>query len=254
MARKKQEECKSVPAWLTSFSDLMSLLLTFFILLYSMSTLDITKAMKFLSYFQGEKAKSFKQVSVVKPIQIYTTDLAKKIKKILRRLLPISGYQIVITKNYVMIRLFNRILFKENSLELTPQAKKALDQIAQVIKNLKGNYQVVVEGHTSKGEPTVPLPGIQDSWDLSIRRATAVVRYLTSRGVDPSKLEAVGYDTTRPLYTWNNPILQARNRRVEIYIKVAVPKEEKEKKVEFKKKEKLPGKGSEKGSISSEKR
>jgi len=243
MARKKQEECKSVPAWLTSFSDLMSLLLTFFILLYSMSTLDITKAMKFLSYFQGEKAKAFKQVSVVKPIQIYTTDLAKKIKKILKRILPISGYQIVVTKNYVMVRLFNRILFKENSLELTPQAKKALNRIAEVIKGLKGNYQVVVEGHTSKGEPSVPMPNIQDSWDLSIRRATAVVRYLVSRGVDPSKLEAVGYDTTRPLYTWNNPILQARNRRVEIYIKVAVPKEEKENKIEMKREEKLPGKG-----------
>ena len=97
----------------------------------------------------------------------------------------------------------------------------------------------------------MPLPDIQDSWDLSIRRATAVVRYLVSRGVDPSKLEAVGYDTTRPLYTWNNPILQARNRRVEIYIKVAVPKEEKEKRVEVKKEEKLPQKGS---SVSSERR
>ncbi len=251
MARKKKEECKSVPAWLTSFSDLMSLLLTFFILLYSMSTLDITKAIKFLSYFQGEKAKSFEQISVVKPIQIYTTDLAKKIKKILKQILPISGYQIVVTENYVMIRLFNRVLFKENSLELTPQAKRALNRIAEVIKNLKGNYQVVVEGHTSKGEPSMPLPDIQDSWDLSIRRATAVVRYLVSRGVDPSKLEAVGYDTTRPLYTWNNPILQARNRRVEIYIKVAVPKEEKEKRVEVKKEEKLPQKGS---SVSSKRR
>lgn len=251
MARKKQEECKSVPAWLTSFSDLMSLLLTFFILLYSMSTLDITKAMKFLSYFQGEKAKSFEQVSIVKPIRIYTTDLAKKIKKLIKRILPVSGYQIVVTENYVMIRLFNRILFKENSLELTPEAKKALDEIAKVIKRLQGNYRVVVEGHTSKGEPSVPMPDIQDSWDLSIRRATAVVRYLVSRGVDPSKLEAVGYDTTRPLYTWNNPILQARNRRVEIYIKVAVPKEEKEKKVEIKRKEKLPGKGQ--GKVNSEK-
>jgi chemotaxis protein MotB len=44
----------------------------------------------------------------------------------------------------------------------------------------------------------------------------------------------------KPLYTWNNPILQARNRRVEIYIEVATPKEEKEKKVELKREEKLP--------------
>ena len=253
MARKKKEECKSVPAWLTSFSDLMSLLLTFFILLYSMSTLDITKAIKFLSYFQGEKAKTFEQISIVKPVQIYTTDLAKKIKKLIKRILPVSGYQIVVTENYVMIRLFNRVLFKENSLQLTPQAKKALDQIAEVIKSLQGNYQVMVEGHTSKGEPSVPMADVQDSWDLSIRRATAVVRYLASKGVDPSKLEAVGYDTMRPLYTWNNPILQARNRRVEIYIRVAVPKEEREKKVEIKREEKLPGESGQK-KANSEKR
>jgi len=237
MARKKKEECKSVPAWLTSFSDLMSLLLTFFILLYSMSTLDITKAMKFLSYFQGEKAKSFK-ISIVKPIKIYTTDVAKKIKKILKRMLPIYGYQIVVTKNYVMVRLFNKVLFKEDSFTLTPQAKKALNEIAKVITSLP-DCQIKVVGHTSEGEPTHPIPGIQDSWDLSIRRATAVVKYLVSKGVPPDKIEAVGYDYTRPLYTWRNPILQARNRRVEIYINVMQPRKE-EGKVELKREEKLP--------------
>ncbi len=141
MARKKKEECKSVPAWLTSFSDLMSLLLTFFILLYSMSTLDITKAMKFLSYFQGERAKSFKEISIVKPIKIYTEDVARKIKKLIKRLLPVYGYQLVVTEQYVMIRLFNKILFEKDTVKLTPQAKKALEKIAQVIKSLKRKLQ-----------------------------------------------------------------------------------------------------------------
>ncbi|WP_456455863.1 OmpA/MotB family protein [Thermovibrio sp.] len=240
MARRKKEECKTAPAWLTSFSDLMSLLLTFFILLYSMSTLDITKAVKFLSYFQGEKAKTFEQISIVKPIQIYTQDIAKKVKKLIKRILPISAYQIVVTKDYVMVRLFNRVLFKENSLELTPEAKKALDKIAEVIKSLKGNFLITVEGHTSKDEPTVPMKNILDSWDLSIYRAAAVARYLISKGVDPKKVEIVGYDAVRPLYTWNNPILQARNRRVEIYINVNVQRKERERREVIKKKEELP--------------
>ncbi len=240
MARRKKEECKTAPAWLTSFSDLMSLLLTFFILLYSMSTLDITKAVKFLSYFQGEKAKTFEQISIVKPIQIYTQDIAKKVKKLIKRILPISAYQIVVTKDYVMVRLFNRVLFKENSLELTPEAKKALDKIAEVIKSLKGNFLITVEGHTSKDEPTVPMKNILDSWDLSIYRAAVVARYLISKGVDPKKVEIVGYDAVRPLYTWNNPILQARNRRVEIYINVNVQRKEREKREVLKKKEELP--------------
>ncbi|WP_163327657.1 flagellar motor protein MotB [Desulfurobacterium thermolithotrophum] len=240
MARKKKEECKTVPAWLTSFSDLMSLLLTFFILLYSMSTLDVTKAIKFLSYFQGEKAKSFEHISVVKPIKIYTTDLAKKIKKIIKRILPAYGYQIVVTQEYVLLRLFNKVLFKPNSLELTPKAKEALDKVAEIIKKLPGNYQVRIEGHTSIEEPTKYLPYIHDDWDLSIRRATTVAKYLISRGVNPKKIIAVGYGNTRPLYTWKNPILQARNRRVEIYLEIAKNKEEKENKQEIKKEEKIP--------------
>ena len=240
MARRKKEECKTAPAWLTSFSDLMSLLLTFFILLYSMSTLDVTKAIKFLSYFQGEKAKSFETLSVVKPINIYTEDIAKKVKKIIKRILPISAYQIVATKKYVLIRLFSDITFKENSVELSPKAKRALDELAKMIKGLKGNYQIRIEGHTSKDEPTKPMEKIRDEWDLSIQRATAAAEHLILNGIEPSRIVVVGYGAQKPLYTWNNPILQARNRRVEIYIEVDAPEREKKEEVIIKKKEKLP--------------
>ncbi|MEO2068345.1 MAG: flagellar motor protein MotB [Desulfurobacteriaceae bacterium] len=238
MARRKKEECKAAPAWLTSFSDLMSLLLTFFILLYSMSTLDVTKAIKFLSYFQGEKAKSFEKISVVKPIKIYTTDLAKKIRRIIQRILPIHGYQIVVTEEYVLIRLFDKVLFKPNSFKLTKDAQRALKEIAKVIKELPGNFRVRIEGHTSLDEPQRFLPYIHDDWDLSIRRAVTVAKYLVSKGVDPKKVEAVGYGSSRPLYTWKNPILQARNRRVEIFLEVANPREFE--KVEVERKEKIP--------------
>ncbi|SNR78115.1 OmpA/MotB family protein [Desulfurobacterium atlanticum] len=227
--RKKKDECKSFPAWLTSFSDLMSLLLTFFILLYSMSSLDVSKAAKFLSYFQGERAKYFKKFSIVKPIKFYTKDLAKKLGKILARTLPISGYQIVVTKQYVLLRIFNRVLFEKNSFNLTPEAKKALDEVVKTIKMIDGNYTIRVEGHTDIGEPKKPIDGIKDSWDLSLRRATAVIRYFISKGIPQDRLMAVGYGDTRPLYTWNNPILRARNSRVEIYIQVAKERKDIEK-------------------------
>ncbi|WP_456395244.1 OmpA/MotB family protein [Desulfurobacterium sp.] len=230
--RKKKEECKSFPAWLTSFSDLMPLLLTFFILLYSMSSLDISKAAKFLSYFQGERAKYFRKFSVVKPIKLYTKDLARKLGKILAKLLPISGYQIVVTKQYVMLRLFNRILFKKDSIELTTQAKKTLDQIAETIRKIGGNYTIKVEGFTDINAPSKKIPGIKDAWDLSLRRATTVVRYLISKGIPPDKLTAVGYGDTRPLYVWNNPILRSRNRRVEIYIQVSKERKDIEKQIQ----------------------
>ncbi len=215
MARKKKQECPSIPGWLVSFGDLMSLLLTFFILLYAMSTVDVTKALKFLSYFQGEpKFKPF-QVSVVPPIVPFSTNVAKKIRKRLQKILPPHAYQLSVTTRYVMIRIFNDILFEDDSDRLTPEAKKALDEIAKTIKSLdlkKQKIHIRVEGHVSSD--------VENPWELSIKRAERVAFYLMEKGIDPSLFYISGYGDTRPIYTWNNPLLTRRNNRVEIYLEI----------------------------------
>ncbi len=224
MAKKKPEECPSIPGWLVSFGDLMSLLLTFFILLYAMSTVDITKALKFLSYFQGEPNYKPQKISVVPPIVPFSTNVAEKIKKRIKRLLPTYAFQIAITTKYAMIRLFDDILFEDNGYTLTPKAKKALDEVAKVLKALqkKEKFYIKVQGHATLHEEHHPKD-VQDAWDLSIKRAEAVALYLMQKGVDPSRFFISGYGNTRPLYTWNNPILTRRNNRVEIYIEVQKP-------------------------------
>ncbi len=224
MAQKKPEECPSIPGWLVSFGDLMSLLLTFFILLYAMSTVDITKALKFLSYFQGEPNYKPQKISVVPPIVPLTTDVAQKVKKRIKRLLPSHAFQIAITTKYAMIRLFDDILFEDGGYRLTAKAKRALDEVAKVLKDLqkKEKFYIKVQGHATLQEKT-HLPDIQDAWDLSIKRAEAVALYLMKKGVDPSLFFISGYGNTRPLYTWNNPLLTRRNNRVEIYIEIQKP-------------------------------
>ncbi len=227
MARRKKSECKSVPGWLVSFSDLMSLLLTFFILLYSMSVLDIKKLMKFLWYFQGEKAmQATKTVAVLPPINLLPKDIAKVVKDRISRLLPVHAYQIAVIEDYVMIRLFNDITFDESSLDLSEEAKKSLDEVANVLKSItqKEDVEISVEGHTSSNKLTKKFPGVNDVWDLSILRATKVTEYLISKGIDPKKISAAGYGNTKPLYTWNNPLLKRRNNRVEIFIKINNPR------------------------------
>ncbi|WP_281950862.1 OmpA/MotB family protein [Nitrosophilus kaiyonis] len=231
MARKKEEECKSIPGWLVSFSDLMSLLLTFFILLYAMSTVDVTKAMKFLSYFQGENPKfAPEQTSVIPPIVPFSTNVVLKVKKRIKKLLPVSAFQIVATKEYALIRLFDDIIFEPNSYKLTPKAKKALKEISKTLitikKSLKKNEKIKIKvvGHTDISTPNKKIPGVKDSWDLSIKRATAVAEFLISNGVDPSMISVTGYGNTKPLYKWRHPMLQRRNSRVEIFIKVEAEK------------------------------
>lgn len=222
MAREKQEECPSIPGWLVSFGDLMSLLLTFFILLYAMSTVDVTKALKFLSYFQGEPKFQPLQISVFRPFVPYTTNVVAKVEKRLKKVLPISAYQIAVTSKYVMLRLFNDVLFTKNGYILTTKAKAALDAIAMQLRSLPKKEKVFIKvaGHAFiiKDEP-LPID-VKDAWDLSIKRAEAVAMYLMQKGVDPSKFFITGYGDTRPLYTWNNPILKRRNNRVEIFLEV----------------------------------
>ncbi len=224
MAKKKPEECPSIPGWLVSFGDLMSLLLTFFILLYAMSTVDVTKALKFLSYFQGEPTYKPQKISIIPPIVPYSTNVVEKVKKRIERLLPSYAFQLAITTRYVMIRLFNDIIFQDDGYLLTPKAKKTLKEIAMVLKNLgkKEKFYIKVQGHAILHNKSHPKD-IQDVWDLSIKRAEAVALYLMQLGVDPSRFFISGYGNTKPLYTWNNPILIRRNNRVEIYIEIRKP-------------------------------
>jgi chemotaxis protein MotB len=224
MAFRKKEECKKPPAWLTSFSDLMSLLLTFFILIYAMSSLDVAQLEKFIQYFQPERKFYLKKTSIVPPINPPPKEVALKIKKRVQKVLPPWAFQIVVTSDFVKLRLFDKIFFENGSYRLTPKAQETLREVAEVLKKLPQNVQIRVEGHVSK-VVEIRDPYVRDRWELSLRRATEVVRYLQGLGVDPRRMAAAGYGDTRPLYTWRQPILMERNNRVEIFISISRPKE-----------------------------
>ncbi len=224
MAFKKKEECKKPPAWLTSFSDLMSLLLTFFILIYAMSSLDVAMLEKFISYFQPERKFHLKKTSILPPINPPPKEVALKIKRKVQKVLPPWAFQIVITADFVKLRLFDKIFFKNGSYQLTPKAQDVLREVADVLKKLPQNTFVRVEGHVSQ-LVEIKDPYVRDKWELSLRRATEVVKFLEMQGVDPERLAAAGYGDMRPLYTWRQPILMERNNRVEIFISLSKPKE-----------------------------
>ena len=227
MARRKKEECKLPPAWLTSFSDLMSLLLTFFILLYSMSTLDVTKAVQFIHYFQKDDAKFEEKISIVKPIVPLTENIAMHTKQWIQQQLPVHAYQITATNEYVNIRLFNDLFFEKESVALSPAAKRTLDGLAAMLEKIEGNLSINIQGFCSSD--LLEETGM-DVWSFSVKRAMAVLDYFLEKGVEPSLLSATGYGDSRPLYTWDNAMLNRRNNRVEIVLQVSAPAPEKTKK------------------------
>lgn len=124
---------------------------------------------------------------------------------------------IKVDKGVVYIDISDKLLFKSGKYEVTDQAKTVLGKVAAVLKN-QPDIEFLVEGHTDN----VPYKGnnvLVDNWDLSVKRATAVVRILQNQyGLDPAKMSAAGRGEYKPVADNSTPEGKAANRRTRIVI------------------------------------
>ncbi len=247
MAKKKKAEegGGGCPPWMTTFSDLMSLLLTFFVLLLSMASLDQKKIKEALGSLKGALGVlegGFK-TEVSKELIIPSAGLVPPKKLVLERLKKMlsnyikpgkgkafkskEGYlkteeerkgpvEIRETKEGIVVSVVGGILFDPGSDVLKPEGMVVLDKIIELVKNL--NYPIRIEGHTDD----TPIAGgkFKSNWELSVARAVSVLRYFISRGIPPKRLSVAGYGPYKPLYPNDTPEHKARNRRVDIVILV----------------------------------
>jgi chemotaxis protein MotB len=124
---------------------------------------------------------------------------------------------IKVDKGVVYIDISDKLLFKSGKYEVTDQANTVLGKVATVLKN-QPDIEFMVEGHTDN----VPYKGsgiLQDNWDLSVKRATAVVRILQNQyGLDPAKMAAAGRSEYKPVEDNSTKEGKAANRRTRIVI------------------------------------
>lgn len=123
---------------------------------------------------------------------------------------------IKVDKGVVYIDISDKMLFKSGSYVITDQASGVLGKVAKVLKN-QPDVEFMVEGHTDN----VPFKSgdLIDNWDLSVKRATSVVRLLqTKYGLDPAKMTAAGCSEYRPLTSNDTPANKTANRRTRIVI------------------------------------
>lgn len=124
---------------------------------------------------------------------------------------------IKVDKGVVYIDISDKLLFKSGKYEVTDQAKTVLGKVATVLKN-QPDIEFMVEGHTDN----VPYKGggqLLDNWDLSVKRATAVVRILQNQyGLDPAKMAAAGRSEYKPVDDNSTAEGRAANRRTRIVI------------------------------------
>ncbi|MCB9385140.1 MAG: OmpA family protein [Bryobacterales bacterium] len=231
MAIQQEPEQKSggAPAWMCTFADLMSLLLTFFVLLLSMSS---TEAAKFRA-MAGSLRDAFGMRSdlALSPTsmsdEILPNDDARQgdpqpepeadeFEQELRESLEAAGLDMEnVTlegdKDTVVLRLDSDVLFASGDAALKPEAYPAIDAIAAYLSTT--NYTLDVVGHTDSVPIATSL--YPSNWELSAARAGQAVRRLTEQHVDPARLRAIGRADTGPVAENNTEQGRRENRRVE---------------------------------------
>ena len=123
--------------------------------------------------------------------------------------------EINVEKGVVYISLSDKVLFKSGSYNVTTRAKEILGKVAMVIAN-KPNFEAMVEGHTD--DRPFKSGVLIDNWDLSVKRATSIVRVLQELGIEPERLVASGRSHYVPLVENNTAENRSINRRTRILI------------------------------------
>lgn len=123
---------------------------------------------------------------------------------------------IKVDKGVVYIDISDKLLFTSGKYEVTPRAKEVLGKVAAVLKN-QPDMEFMVEGHTDNKPFRSGV--LLDNWDLSVKRATSVVRILEKQyGIEPAKMAAAGRGEYKPLTGNDSPEDRAVNRRTRIVI------------------------------------
>lgn len=230
MKRKKHhEENENAERWLLTYADLITLLLAFFIMMYVFSKKDAQKYDEVASHlktiFSGGTGLAGKgSVTATSPIDMPSKGASSgEIKRQLESELMDSNrnksggenISVLSDERGVVIRVLDKAFFDEGKAELKDGAKGALDKIVPIIKSVDNHVRI--EGHTDN----VPINTneFKSNWELSVRRATEVVRYFVEkRGLPPERISATGYAEYRPIVQNDSPKNKALNRRIEIIV------------------------------------
>ncbi|MCL1852038.1 MAG: OmpA family protein [Peptococcaceae bacterium] len=228
--RKAAEEHVNHERWLITYADLITLLMVFFVVMYSMSKVDANKFQAMadalsislgggsaqINIAQHPQGPSFVEEGGAEKSQEQTNLENLKAKLDAYAQDNAINTQLVadIEERGLVISIQETLLFESGSDVLNTQAHAILSQISTVLATMP-NY-IRVEGHTDN----MPISSgrFPSNWELSVMRASNVIHILNTEGVGVERLSAVGYSEFRPLYANNSPEGRARNRRVDLVI------------------------------------
>ncbi len=250
--RKKRNPFRmTTPDWMVTFGDMTTLLLTFFVLMFTTAEIDGQELKLILSSFtgsfgineggltlqEGPLAEMGQQVETL-PSQTSGEKLAEMTEKevsLKQDIEEANRVEIITEERGLKIMLLGDTFFREGSATLTREGMAKTERIGKFIQELSSqgpayDYEVIVEGHTDNtpiGQNTVEF---DTNWKLSCLRSSAIVEYWvdyqqlspvreTLDGIAKNKFSAIGFGEYKPIASNDTPEGRARNRRIEIIIK-----------------------------------
>ncbi len=229
---KKQEECPAgAPLWMVTFSDLVTLLLTFFVLLLSMASMDPVKFVQAKTSIKDSfgwrttaAPKKYSVPIIPSPPKAEFTPIPretkvryyKRIKTDLEMTKLVESVEAIERDNdSIILRINESILFDKGQTALNPSSYPILRKVADIIRPLPMSMRI--EGHTDNSPAQSPQ---LSNWDISVNRAVSVLRfYKRDKLFAIDRMSAVGYGSDEPAVPNTTESNRAKNRRVDFVLR-----------------------------------
>ena len=203
------EEEESEKVWLITYSDMVTLLLAFFVVIASISQVDEAK----FEQIQEALHHSVSKVKFTKPI----TEIKEKLENIVLKEKLTDQVNVQTDPRGLVIEFRSGLLFDIGDDAMLVAGSNVITDISSALNQAaRAGYTVAVEGHTDN----VPISSdrFRSNWELSTARATSVVRHLMDTGIPRDHLMAAGFADIKPKVMNDTPEHRAMNRRVVIKV------------------------------------
>lgn len=238
MAKDSCPSCdcpQGVPLWLGTYGDMVTLILTFFILLLSMATFDTQRIAQAIGSIEGSlsilEKGSMSQINPPAPIKATPIETEVEMENTLNILASlITDYneinvlangpsvELKESEKGIIIRIPDHLLFESGSAVINDLSGIAfLKRLAREIKKLPKEVQVKAIGHTDN-TPMKPNSFFADNFELSLMRGINVADFLAKQGIPKSRVSGGGEGEYSPIANNEIPSLRAKNRRVDLYV------------------------------------
>ncbi|RJQ84845.1 MAG: flagellar motor protein MotB [Desulfobacteraceae bacterium] len=208
-------------SWLTTFNDMVTLLMVFFVLLFSMGSMNADRFKQFVNGLQSamgvldEGRHSVEGVIHDRQVSVFDRSMADDASQSFQALARSEGLEAEYTRKGLRVTLRDELLFRSGSANLTGEGLRLLDEISTIVKPMQ--RRIRIEGHTDdRSIATLRFPS---NWELSTARAVRVATYLIQHGgIEPTLLSAAGYGSSRPRVPNDSEVHRGLNRRVEVIL------------------------------------